>query len=230
MKNDNTHAEAQSEYPLTFEDLSPEGKAAAKMLLPLALRKGILLLGRAGAGKTPLSYILGMMVSRHHRIQTGEDFDYDQWESFVKIQGTVRITNDLGFMKDESGSKVMPFILDDPDLSDLQAKTLKCFFDMQQKEGIAKARWTGTKSVHGPAVHLDGQQVGPAQRAAHGRLWPAASPRHWLRRHLRRRNAAHDCPRLPQGLHARRHQVHPEEGLRRRELRGISLRSARWST
>lgn len=51
-------------WPLTMADLSPRARQLWEPLLPTLVRRGIVLLGRAGVGKTPLAKTLAAAASR----------------------------------------------------------------------------------------------------------------------------------------------------------------------
>ena len=110
--------------------MSTAGKRVVQEILCSLLMKSVLLLGKAGAGKTPFLWTLGLAMSRYHQITAG----------IVPVVGQIRTANDLELFKDEVGSKIQPWLLDDFGIEGYKPKELKSLFTVTAKENCVKVR------------------------------------------------------------------------------------------
>ena len=118
------------------------GKRLVQMMVRSLLMKGVLLLGKAGGGKTPFLYTLAFAMSRYQHFLAG----------ITPVVAQVRFASDLAEFKDEIGKQIQPWILDEFDIDEHKPKILKGFFKMQAKDNAVNVRYTFTKRVGGQLV------------------------------------------------------------------------------
>ena len=136
------HASIETEWIITYRHLSSAGKRVVQLILRSLLMKNVLLLGNAGAGKTPFLWTLGMAMSRYHQIKAG----------ITPVVGQLRTANDLELFKDEVGSKIQPWLLDDFGIEEHKPKELKSIFTVTAKENCVEVRYAFAKKVKGQIV------------------------------------------------------------------------------
>ena len=72
LRSSQITAETEERYPIYFSDLAPWWqKAALEHVVPHLLSNSVLMLGKAGDGKTPSNIILGFAMSHYHGDRLG---------------------------------------------------------------------------------------------------------------------------------------------------------------
>jgi hypothetical protein len=135
-------AEIVKNYPFFLSDI--EDWYVDSIIQPMVSklrRKGVLMLGAAGIGKTPVLQILMSAMSRWHKHHAG----IDGW-----TEAHFRTASALDFFRLEKGIVDRPDCLDDSDLNEYPMSKLKAFFDMTLLQAQTKERW-------GAAVWPQGQ-------------------------------------------------------------------------
>ncbi|CAJ1420910.1 unnamed protein product [Effrenium voratum] len=96
----------------------------------------LVMLGEAGAGKSPLGRSVLMAQVRHNKMH-------------YNVDGSpcIRCTPELDFLRGEQGSILMGDFLDDTSLSNLSMKMVKAFLDVGLYESMCWARWGASKWV-----------------------------------------------------------------------------------
>eukprot|EP00933_Yihiella_yeosuensis_P072374 TRINITY_DN80759_c0_g1_i1.p1 TRINITY_DN80759_c0_g1~~TRINITY_DN80759_c0_g1_i1.p1 ORF type:complete len:647 (-),score=98.99 TRINITY_DN80759_c0_g1_i1:552-2492(-) len=105
-------------------------------ILPTLKNHGLLLLGQANAGKTPLSIIVSLMFSRHYIQKFAMEKD-----------SSMRTAPDLDFFRGNPGNISCPFVFDDSDIDQVNVAKLKAFLDVGEEEAMTRERWGASKFV-----------------------------------------------------------------------------------
>lgn len=142
LRQEGAHASTETDWILTYRNLSEEGKRVVNIITRSLLMKGCLCLGRAGGGKTPFVWTLGFAISRYQHYKLG----------MMPVRASIRTASDPELFKDEVGRKEQPWILDDFDIHDMKPKELKALFTVTAKENCVKVRYSFTKKVKGQVV------------------------------------------------------------------------------
>ena len=107
-------------------------------LLPDMKNKTLVLLGNAGAGKTPAASAIAMAFSEYWLLRGGSAED---------MQPNFRLASSFDQLRGEPGLRQRPDILDDADMSQQALPKLKAFLDSSLEEAYTVERWTTTKFV-----------------------------------------------------------------------------------
>ena len=138
LRSSQITAETEEHYPIYFSDLAPWWqKVALEHVVPYLLSNSVLMLGKAGDGKTPSNMILGFAMSRYHGDRLG-------MENFA---GQVRTGSNFDYFRLESGVVQRPDIFDDGDIDKQDPSKMKAFLDPSQKSAKTKERWGAAEFV-----------------------------------------------------------------------------------
>lgn len=130
----NSQAEPEWFFPLLLGDLNPEFlRKIVPLILPLMTSHGLMILGKAGIGKTPVAQILCMAVARH----MVKSRDLDALPGFRKAK-------QIDGFRERPGEVHVPVILDDPNLGSINLEDLKSFLDVGET-GLVDARYRAAK-------------------------------------------------------------------------------------
>ncbi|CAE7361836.1 CCR3, partial [Symbiodinium necroappetens] len=133
----NSQAEPEYFFPLVISDLN-EGfvKKIIPLIVPTMPTHGLVLLGRAGIGKTPLAIVLGLALARHYVATRGPAEAIVGWRRSKQIDG----------FRERPGELHVPVLLDDPILSGMTFEDLKSFLDVGET-CLVDARYKAAKFV-----------------------------------------------------------------------------------
>ena len=132
----NSQAEPDWFFPLLMDDLNKEFLAKiVPMVVPRMISFGLMILGKAGIGKTPVAQILCMAIARHI-------IDNRSLEALPGIRKAKQID---GF-RERPGEAHVPVILDDPNLSAINLEDLKSFLDVGENS-LVDARYRAAKFI-----------------------------------------------------------------------------------
>jgi hypothetical protein len=109
------------------------------MVVPRMISFGLMILGKAGIGKTPVAQILCMAIARHI-------IDNRSLEALPGIRKARQID---GF-RERPGEAHVPVILDDPNLSAINLEDLKSFLDVGENS-LVDARYRAAKFMRNQA-------------------------------------------------------------------------------
>lgn len=130
----NSQAEPEYFFPLLLLDLNPTFlNKIVPMILPLMPSFGLMVLGKAGVGKTPTAQIMAMAVARH----------LTSSRSLSGLPGWRRSKQIDGF-RERPGEVNVPALLDDPNLSSINLEDLKSFLDVGEN-CLVDARYRAAK-------------------------------------------------------------------------------------
>ena len=130
----NSQAEPEWFFPLLLGDLNPEFlKKIVPVILPLMTSHGLMILGKAGIGKTPVAQILCMAVARH----------MVRSRNLEGVPG-IRKSKQIDGFRDRPGEVQVPVILDDPNLASINLEDLKSFLDVGET-ALVDARYRAAK-------------------------------------------------------------------------------------
>lgn len=130
----NSQAEPEWFFPLLLQDLNAEFlQKVVPLILPLMPSYGLMILGRAGIGKTPTAQILAMAVARHLIAKHGLDC-LPGWRRSKQIDG----------FRERPGEINIPALLDDANLSGMNLEDLKSFLDVGET-CLVDARYKAAK-------------------------------------------------------------------------------------
>ena len=119
-----------------MDDLNKEFLAKiVPMVVPRMISFGLMILGKAGIGKTPVAQILCMAIARHI-------IDNRSLEALPGIRKAKQID---GF-RERPGEAHVPVILDDPNLSAINLEDLKSFLDVGENS-LVDARYLAAKFI-----------------------------------------------------------------------------------
>ena len=107
----------------------------------MLLTKAIIMLGEAGAGKTPLAKAIALAVASYH-YDRSVDTDFLEEPCF-------RCTQDIDFLRVSPGSKTIVDIIDDGDMNTIPIRKMKAGTDVGEAETMSRERWTAVKWVAG---------------------------------------------------------------------------------
>ena len=133
----NSQAEPEHFFPLLLHDIN---ETIVQKILPLVVPSmtthGLVLLGQAGTGKTPLGIILGLALARHYVNARGPEGAVVGWRRSKQIDG----------FRERPGELHVPVLLDDPVLSRMNFEDLKSFLDVGET-CLVDARYRAAKFV-----------------------------------------------------------------------------------
>ena len=133
----NSQAEPEYFFPLLVSDLN---EAIVHKILPLIVpsltQRGLVLLGRAGIGKTPLGIILSLALARHYVSTRGPEGAVVGWRRSKQIDG----------FRERPGELHVPVLLDDPILANMNFEDVKSFLDVGET-CLEDARYKAAKFV-----------------------------------------------------------------------------------
>ena len=132
----NSQAEPEWFFPLLMGDLNPEFlKQIVPLVVPRMTSFGLMILGKAGIGKTPVAQILCMAVARH--IINNRS---------LEVLPGIRKAKQIDGFRERPGEIHIPVILDDPNLSGINLEDLKSFLDVGETS-LVDARYRAAKFV-----------------------------------------------------------------------------------
>ncbi|CAK8996450.1 unnamed protein product [Durusdinium trenchii] len=137
--NSNIFVEPTHNYFPTMHDLSNLFlEEVLCPLLPDMKTKTLVMLGNAGAGKTPAAQAIAMAFSEYWILRAGHEHE---------LRPSFRLSNSLENLRGEPGLRERPDILDDSDMSNIPLPKVKAFLDSSLAETFTVERWTATKFV-----------------------------------------------------------------------------------
>ena len=137
--NSNIFVEPTYNYFLTMYDLSSWFlEDVVFPLLPDMKTKTFVMLGKAGAGKTPAAQAIAMAFAEYWILRTNQEHE---------LRPFFRLSNSLENLRGEPGLRERPDILDDSDMSNIPLPKIKAFLDSSLSETFTVERWTTTKFV-----------------------------------------------------------------------------------
>jgi hypothetical protein len=137
--NSNIFVEPTYNFFLTIYDL--RSWFLEEVLFPLIRdmkTKTLVMLGKAGAGKTPAAQAIAMAFAEYWILKANEGND---------ARPSFRLSNSLENLRGEPGLRTRPDILDDSDMSNIPLPKVKAFLDSSLTETFTVERWTTTKFV-----------------------------------------------------------------------------------
>ena len=130
----NSQAEPEWFFPLLLDDLNSEFLAkVVPKIVPGLTSFGLMILGKAGIGKTPVAQVLCMAVARH----------IIESRSLESVAG-VRKAKQIDGFRERPGEVHVPVILDDPNLASINLEDLKSFLDVGENS-LVDARYRAAK-------------------------------------------------------------------------------------
>ena len=133
----NSQTDPEYFFPLLLHDLNQEFlEKVVPLVLPSMTTHGLILLGKAGAGKTPTAIILAMAVARHLVVARGLEGHVPGWRRSKQIDG----------FRERPGEIHVPVLLDDPLLHSMNMEDLKSFLDAAENT-LVDARYRAAKFV-----------------------------------------------------------------------------------
>ena len=130
----NSQAEPEWFFPLLMTDLNVEFvDKIVPLVVPRMTTFGLMILGKAGIGKTPVAKILCMAIAQH----------IIQNRSLEAVPG-VRKAKQIDGFRERPGEAHVPAILDDPNLAGMNLEDLKSFLDVGET-GLVDARYRAAK-------------------------------------------------------------------------------------
>ena len=133
----NSQTDPEYFFPLVLHDLDQSFlEKVVPLVLPTMTGHGLILLGRAGVGKTPTAIILALAVARHLVIARGLDGHIPGWRRSKQIDG----------FRERPGELHVPVLLDDPLLNSMNMEDLKSFLDVAENT-LVDARYRAAKFV-----------------------------------------------------------------------------------
>ena len=137
--NSNIFVEPTYNYFLTMYDLSSWFlEDVVFPLLPDMKTKTFVMLGKAGAGKTPAAQAIAMAFAEYWILRANQEHE---------LRPCFRLSNSLENLRGEPGLRERPDILDDSDMSNIPLPKIKAFLDSSLSETFTVERWTTTKFV-----------------------------------------------------------------------------------
>ena len=134
LRRTSEQASSTSDYPLCLADVPDWLMVILKAVIPMLLTSSLILVGENSVGKTTLAMVLGMAFSRWHIRSSGS-----------ASLPSVRVTQDLDFLKAKAGSPEEPVIEDDGDVWGLRPTQLKALLDVVVQNPMVRARYTAAK-------------------------------------------------------------------------------------
>ena len=134
LRRTSEQASSTSDYPLCLTDVPDWLMVILKAVIPMLLTSSLILVGENSVGKTTLAMVLGMAFSRWHIRSSGS-----------ASLPSVRVTQDLDFLKAKAGSPQEPVIFDDGDVWGLRPTQLKALLDVVAQNPMVRARYTAAK-------------------------------------------------------------------------------------
>ena len=134
LRRTSEQASSTSDYPLCLPDLPDWLLVILASVIPVLLSSSLILIGENSVGKTSLAMVLGMCFSRWHIGSRDSN-----------ALPSVRVTQDLDFLKAKAGLPEEPIIFDDGDVWGLKPTQLKALLDVQANAPMVRARYTAAK-------------------------------------------------------------------------------------
>ena len=132
----NSQAEPEWFFPFLLNDLNEEFlEQVVPLVLPRMTSFGLMILGKAGIGKTPAAQIMSMAVARHLVHSRGLD-GLPGYRKSKQIDG----------FRERPGEVQVPVLLDDPNLGSINLEDLKSFLDVGEN-CLVDARYRAAKFV-----------------------------------------------------------------------------------
>lgn len=126
-------AETTDDYPLFLQDVEAwYMDAIIEVMLPTIEMKSVIMLGRAGVGKTPIMQIIASAWSRRQK----KALKVDDWR-----KGEFRTASSFDFFRLEKGLVTRPDLFDDGDTQEQAMAKHKAFADQSLKVAQTKERW-----------------------------------------------------------------------------------------
>lgn len=133
-------AKTRTSHSLTYMSVDPCFRQhILNQVLPLCHRRGVIFLGKANAGKTPVALTLAFAFSRWNII----------YAHGLDREPRCRSAPDLDFFRGAPGTVDTPFIFDDGDVQTQPVTKLKAFLDVGEEEAMTRERWGASKYVQG---------------------------------------------------------------------------------
>ena len=133
----NCQTEAEYFFPLLLHDLNDAFlREVVPLILPTLTSFGLILLGKAGIGKTPAAILLVMAVAGHIVLSRNLEGFIPGWRRSKQIDG----------FREQPGEIHIPVLLDDPNLHGINVEDLKSFLDVGEN-GLVDARYRAAKFV-----------------------------------------------------------------------------------
>ena len=133
----NSQSDPEYFFPLLLHDLNQDFlEKVVPIVLPTMTSHGLILLGRAGIGKTPTAIILALAVARHMVVSRGLEGHIPGWRRSKQIDG----------FRERPGELHVPVLLDDPLLNLRNMEALKSFLDVAENT-LVDARYRAAKFV-----------------------------------------------------------------------------------
>ena len=126
--------DSTTDYPLCLPDLPDWLLVIMAYIIPVLLSSSLILIGENSVGKTSLAMVLGMCVCRW-RIGSRDP----------NVLPSVRVTQDLDFLKAKAGLPEEPIVFDDGDVWSLKPTQFKALLDVQANAPMVRARYTAAK-------------------------------------------------------------------------------------
>lgn len=133
----NSQSEPEYFFPLLLHDLDQSFlEKVVPLVMPTMTGHGLILLGRAGVGKTPTAIILALAVARHLVVTRGLDGHIPGFRRSKQIDG----------FRERPGELHVPVLLDDPLLHSMNMEDIKSFLDVAENT-LVDARYRAAKFV-----------------------------------------------------------------------------------
>ena len=138
LKRTSEQASSVSEYPLCLLDLPDWLMIILRSVIPMLLSHSLILIGENSVGKTMLAMILDFTFSRWHIRTSGSS-----------SLPSMRVTQDLEFLKAKAGVFEEPVVFDDGDVWGLRPTQLKALLGVMAQAPMVRARDTAAKFCQG---------------------------------------------------------------------------------
>ena len=138
LRRTSEQATSVIEYPLCLLDLPDWLMIILRSVIPMLLSYSLIMIGENSVGKTTLAMTLGFAFSRWH-IRASESSSVP----------SVRVTQDLDFLKSKAGVPEEPVVFDDGDVWSLRPTQLKALLDVMAQAPMVRARYTAAKFCQG---------------------------------------------------------------------------------
>ena len=138
IKRSGEQASSSTEYPLCLADVPDWLLLVFRAIIPALMSASLVMIGENSVGKTSLAMILAFAFSRWHiRCQK------------LSCLPSVRVTQDIDFLKAKAGSPEEPVVYDDGDVWALRPTSLKALLDVLAQAPMVRARYTAAKFTAG---------------------------------------------------------------------------------
>lgn len=168
-------------YPITLKDVSGWFlDSVLSKILPTMRHKGLLMLGKAGRGKSPVAIVLAFLYSAYYIKLNGVEDDR---------KPSCRSAVDMDFFREEPGTVFKPCIFDDGPLQKQSPEKLKAFLGVDTEDAKTRERWScasfainqiriACANPYNPKVELKTDAVEVPDSNFRSLIAPAFSPDH----------------------------------------------------